>query len=375
MKLDIFRFALATPPIRKENSMPIDFDHHALAQRIRFGSGKAAQILAEEVAERGAKRIMLIASEYEQTLARVVTKDIEILVDHRDVAPHVPIDKARSARTIAAENGVDLIVCVGGGSTTGLAKAVALTSGIPIVAVPTTYAGSEATNVWGITEESRKTTGVANVVLPGTIIYDASLTVSLPKELSIASGMNGMAHCVDSMWAPRSNPIARSLAEEGIRALAKGLRGIAHDGSDMEAREWALFGAYASASSFSSAGSGLHHKICHVLGGRFDLPHAQTHTVILPHVLAFNVSASAEADERIARALGATSALAGLDALYEELDAPRALGDFEFLRENIAESVELVMEVVPPSNPRLVTSDDLTELLENAFVGNRSVFV
>jgi maleylacetate reductase len=350
--------------------MPSDFDHIALAQRIRFGTGKAPEILAEEVKERQAQRIMLIASEFEQEIALKVTALIQVLVNHQDVAPHVPIDKALIAREIAVANQIDLIVCVGGGSTTGLAKAIALTTGISIVAVPTTYAGSEATNVWGLTEESRKTTGIDNAVLPATIIYDANLTLSLPIDLSIASGMNGMAHCVDSMWAPRTDPLARSLAEEGIRSLAKGLRGISRDGLDIDSREWALLGAYASASSFSSAGSGLHHKICHVLGGRFNLPHAQTHTVILPHVLAFNVAASAEADERIARALDAPSALVGLDQLYNELDAPRALQDFGFASENIPESVELIMEVVPTSNPRPVSSSDLTLILENALVGN-----
>lgn len=353
--------------------MPFDFDHIALAQRIRFGTGKAAEILAEEVTERGAQRIMLIASEYEQEIARKVTSLISVHINHEDVAPHVPLEKAISAREVALANEIDLLVCVGGGSTTGLAKAIALTTGIPIVAVPTTYAGSEATNVWGLTEESRKTTGVDNAVLPVTIIYDANLTLSLPIELSISSGMNGMAHCVDSMWAPRTEPLARSLAEEGIRSLAKGLRGISRDGMDIESREWALFGAYASASSFSSAGSGLHHKICHVLGGRFNLPHAQTHTVILPHVLAFNVLASHEANERIARALDANSALEGLDRLYNELGAPRALKDFGFTAENIPESVELILEVVPPTNPRPVSSADLTLILTNALHGNTPI--
>jgi maleylacetate reductase len=350
--------------------MTFDFDHVALAQRIRFGTGKAAEILAAEVKQRDARKIMVIASEFEQEIASKVTAAIKVLINHKDVAPHVPIEKAKIAREIASANEIDLIVCVGGGSTTGLAKAIALTSGIPIVAVPTTYAGSEATNVWGLTEGSRKTTGVDNAVLPVTIIYDASLTLSLPLDLSIASGMNGMAHCVDSMWAPRTDPLARSLAEEGIRSLALGLRGINQNGSDIKSREWALFGAYASASSFSSAGSGLHHKICHVLGGRFNLPHAQTHTVILPHVLAFNVPASPEADERIARALGSQSALKGLDLLYEELRAPRALQNFGYSLEDIAESVELIMEVVPPTNPRPVVAADIRFILENALTGN-----
>jgi hypothetical protein len=159
------------------------------------------------------------------------------------------------------------IVCRRRGSTTGLAKAVALTTRIPIVAVPTTYAGSEATNVWGLTENATKTTGVDDRVLPAAVVYDAELTLSLPVALSVASGLNALAHCVDSLWAPRADPINQALAAEGIRALADGLPRIAGDPSDLAGRETALYGAYLAAVSFASAGSGLHHKICHVLGG------------------------------------------------------------------------------------------------------------
>ena len=173
---------------------------------------------------------------------------------------------------MAKESEVDSIVCVGGGSTTGLAKAVALTTGLPIVAVPTTYAGSEATRVWGLTKAAVKTTGVDSRVLPRAIVYDASLTVSLPADLSVASGLNAMAHCVDSMWAPGSDPIDRALAEEGIRALAAGLPAVVADPRDLQGRERTLYGAYLAAVAFSSAGSGLHHKICHVLGGRSTFP-------------------------------------------------------------------------------------------------------
>ena len=278
--------------------MTLKFDHVTLGQRVLFGANQAAAHLAAEVQRLEAKRVMVIASKFEDTIAGNVIAGTDIALMYNDVAAHVPVDKAEKARQAAAEYNIDLMVCIGGGSTTGLAKAVALTSGIPIVAVPTTYAGSEATNVWGLTEASRKTTGVHDSVLPVTVIYDAALTVSLPVEMSVASGLNGMAHCIDSMWAPRTNPINQALAAEGIRALSQGLPLIKSDPTGLGGRELAQYGAYLSAVAFASAGSGIHHKICHVLGGTWNLPHAQTHATILPYVLAFNASAAPQAARR-----------------------------------------------------------------------------
>ncbi|TVT10236.1 maleylacetate reductase [Amycolatopsis bartoniae] len=349
--------------------MAMEFDHVTLGQRVRFGTNRAADNLVAEVDRLGAKRVMVIASRHEAPIAEAVTAGIETGVWHDDVAPHVPIAKAEHARSVAAEHDVDLVVSVGGGSTTGLAKAVAMTTGLPIVAVPTTYAGSEATNVWGITESARKTTGVDDKVLPTTVIYDAALTLSLPVDLSIASGLNGMAHCVDSMWAPRTDPINQVLAAEGIRALAEGLAVIKADPRNLTGRENTLYGAYLSAVAFASAGSGLHHKICHVLGGAYDLPHAQTHAVVLPYVLAFNAQAAPESEKRIAAAFGAATAVEGLNTLRAALDAPRALKDCGMAEENIPEAADLILPVVPDSNPRTVDRESLEELLRAAHAG------
>ncbi|MGO4382980.1 maleylacetate reductase [Specibacter sp. RAF43] len=350
--------------------MDLAFEHDTLGQRILFGSGKAAENLAAEVARRGAAAIMVISSEAEAQIAASVCSGIAVALNYHEVAPHVPIEKAVKARTAAAEAGIDLLICVGGGSTTGLAKAIALTSGLPIIAVPTTYAGSEATNVWGLTEASRKSTGVANSVLPQTVIYDPELTYSLPAELSVASGMNALAHCIDSMWAPRADPINRALAAEGIRALALGLPLIKADLCNKTGREQALYGAYLSAVAFASAGSGMHHKICHVLGGAYNMPHAETHATVLPYVLAFNATAAPEAAARIAAAFGAATATEGLNSLRDKLDAPRALRDYRLEEANIAEAAQLMLPVIPPSNPRSVTSEDLEQLLHAAWAGS-----
>ncbi|GER23307.1 maleylacetate reductase [Zafaria cholistanensis] len=347
----------------------LTFEHVTLGQRVLFGSGKAAEYLAAEVARLGASRVMVIASEFELPMARKVAADIEVALWHHEVIMHVPVEVADRARTAAIEAGIDLIVCVGGGSTTGLAKAVAMTTGIPIIAVPTTYAGSEATNVWGLTEAARKTTGVDDRVLPVTVIYDASLTLSLPVDMSVASGLNGMAHCVDSLWGPRADPINSALAAEGIRALAAGLPAIVADPSGLEGREQALYGAYLAAVAFASAGSGMHHKICHVLGGTFNLPHAQTHATVLPYVLAFNAPFVPEPEARMAAAFGAPTALEGLQGLRARLDAPKALADYGFTADGIAEAVQVALPAIPASNPRPVTEANLTALLQAALTG------
>ncbi|MEB3369967.1 maleylacetate reductase [Saccharopolyspora mangrovi] len=349
--------------------MSLEFDHTTLGQRVLFGAGRAAANLAEEVRLRGSAAVMVIAEGREAELARRVTSGIDVALHHDDVAPHVPVAKADKARAAAQEHGVDLLVSVGGGSTTGLAKAVALTSGLPIVAVPTTYAGSEATNVWGLTEAARKTTGVDDRVLPETVIYDAELTCSLPVELSVASGLNGLAHCVDSLWAPRADPINAALATEGMRTLAAGLPKVAADPHDLEGRDLALYGAYLSAVSFASAGSAMHHKICHVLGGTYDLPHAQTHAIVLPHVLAHNAPAAPEAAERIAHALGGTDAVASLVALRDGLAAPKALRDVGLRESDLDEAAELSAAAIPPSNPRPVTVEGVRRLLTAAWTG------
>jgi maleylacetate reductase len=349
--------------------MSLTFEHVTLGQRVLFGTGKAAEHLAAEVARLGAGRVMVIASARETEMARAVAAEIEVALWHHDVVMHVHIETAEKARAAAAEHGIDVLVCVGGGSTTGLAKAIAMTSRLPIIAVPTTYAGSEATNVWGLTEASRKTTGVNDAVLPVTVIYDAALTLSLSVDMSVASGLNGMAHCIDSMWAPRMDPINAALAAEGIRALSQGLPLITADPSGTEGREQALYGAYLSAVAFASAGSGLHHKICHVLGGTFNLPHAQTHATVLPYVLAFNAPATPDAEARIAAAFGTADALTGLQELRKRLDAPKALSDYGFTADGIAEAGAVILPAVPASNPRPVTTENLTRLLQAALTG------
>ncbi|GAB1513281.1 maleylacetate reductase [Actinophytocola sp. KF-1] len=344
--------------------MSIRFVHETRPQRVRFGSGGAAAALAEEVALLGAARVMVITTASATAAADRITAGLPVALRYDDVAMHVPVEVAERARRAAADHEADALVSIGGGSATGLAKAVALTTGLPVVAVPTTYAGSEATDVWGLTEGARKTTGTDPRVLPRAIVYDAELTTSLPVPLSVASGVNALAHCVDSMWAPRTDPVDQALALAGIRALRTGLPMVVADPGDLAGREHALYAAYLAAVAFASAGSGLHHKICHVLGGMFGLPHAQTHAVVLPHVLAFNGPAAPDAARRIADALDMS-----LPVLLDLLDAPKALRDLGFAESAIPSAVEVILPAVPAGNPRPVTADDMTALLHAAWEG------
>ncbi|MFJ1670559.1 maleylacetate reductase [Streptomyces bottropensis] len=345
------------------------FTHQTLPQRVVFAAGESPAAVATEVEALGCSKVMLIASDREKELADPIAKEIPVVLRHEEVVMHVPVEVARRARRAAADAGADVLVSVGGGSTTGLAKAVAMTTGLPIVAVPTTYAGSEATDVWGLTEGETKTTGVDDKVLPASVVYDAALLTTLPGEMTVASGLNAMAHCVDSMWGPRADPIDRALAQEGIRALATGLPTVADDSTSVEGIEQTLYGAYLAAVAFASAGSGMHHKICHVLGGMFNLPHAQTHAVVLPYVLAFNAPHASEAEARVAQAFGSRKASAGLAALREVLDAPRALRDYGMPQDGIAKALGPVMKAIPANNPTPVTYANLTLLLEAAWAG------
>jgi maleylacetate reductase len=345
----------------------VQFTHDWLPQRVRFATGGAAEALAEEVRRLDATLVMAITSDAARTEHVLAGVPVEVL--HTDVAMHVPVETAERARGVAAEHEVDALVCVGGGSTTGLAKAVALTTGLPVVAVPTTYAGSEATDVWGLTEHGRKTTGVDPRVLPRSVVYDASLTLTLPVPTSVASALNALAHCVDSMWAPRTDPIDQALSLEGIRALRDGLPRVVADPLGLGGREQTLYGAYLAAVAFASAGSGLHHKICHVLGGMFGLPHAGTHAAVLPHVLALNAPAVPELDRRMAQALGAETALGGLLALGEEVEAPHSLRDLGLGADDIPKAVPPILDAAPPSNPTPVTAEVVEALLRAAWEG------
>jgi alcohol dehydrogenase class IV len=264
---------------------------------------------------------------------------------------------------------VDGVVAVGGGSTTGLAKAIALRTDLPQIVVPTTYAGSEMTPILGETKDGMKTTQRTPKVLPEVVIYDIDLTLGLPRSIAATSGMNAMAHAVEALYARDRNPVTSLMAEEGIRSLARALPGIAEDPQDREARAEALYGAWLCGTCLGAVGMALHHKLCHVLGGAFDLPHAETHTIILPHAVAYNASAAPDVMERIARALGTADAAQGLFNLAGRLGAQQALRDIGMPADGIGQTVKAAM-AAPYWNPRPIEEDGLRALLTRAWNGD-----
>jgi maleylacetate reductase len=257
----------------------------------------------------------------------------------------------------------------------GLGQAIALEHGLPVVAVPTTYAGSEMTPVWGLTEGGAKRTGRDPRVLPRSVVYDPELTLTLPPELSATSGMNAIAHAVEGLYAPDATPIVSLMAEEGARALAAALPRVVADGGDVEARAEAQYGAWLCGAVLGATTMSLHHKLCHALGGTLDLPHAQTHTVVLPHALAYNAAAAPRAVAALSRALGgaADPALALWD-LAGRLGAPRALQDLGMAEADIGRIADLAV-ASPYANPRPVTRDGVEALLRAAWAGRPPAFI
>ena len=361
------------------------FVYQSAEQRVVFASGQGGDAVAEEVARRRASRVLLIAANAEVAVAEELTRDVVVADRFTDVRQHVPAHSAEAATLAARSAAADLLLCVGGGSTTGTAKAVARATGLPILAVPTTYAGSEATPVWGLTVDGRKTTGSDASVLPKVVVYDASLTRSLPVDLSVSSGLNALAHCVDAWWGPRHNPISSALATEGVRALASGLVGVVADPDDLSTREELVYATYLSGVAFAGAGSGLHHKICHVLGGAWDLNHADTHAVVLPHVAGLNLPAAPDAQHHLLAALPGSDAgtpaaadgqaLSALVAVYARVGAPHALRDLGLAEHDLDRATELVLVQVPATNPRRVTRPVLRAVLQRAWAGEPAELV
>ena len=346
------------------------FVYNGLPARVVFGAGALAK-LPEELQRLGATKALVLSTPEQRASAAEVARALgaRCVGTYDKAAMHVPVDTAEEARRVAKSLGADCCVTVGGGSTTGLGKAIALTSDMPILSVPTTYAGSEMTPIYGITEGGAKKTGRDARVLPKSVIYDPTLTLSLPPALSAASGMNAIAHAVEALYSHEGNPIVSLMAEEGIRALAASLPKIVEAANDLAARTEALYGAWLCGIVLGSAGMALHHKLCHVLGGSFNLPHAETHAIVLPYAVSYNESA-AEAMRRIERALGAEHAARGIYDLEMRLRLPMRLADIGMKESDLERAARIATES-PYPNPRKVEYAPVLELLRNAYQGHR----
>ncbi|KLU26035.1 Maleylacetate reductase [Caballeronia mineralivorans PML1(12)] len=347
------------------------FIYQGSPSRVVFGAGSIDH-LEREIDLLGAKRVIVLSTPQQREQAKAIAARLGLRAVgvFAKAVMHVPVETAQEARDYAARLGADCAVAIGGGSTTGLGKAIALTSSLPVLAVPTTYAGSEMTPIYGLTDAGLKKTGRDLRVLPKTVIYDPTLTLSLPASLSVTSGINAIAHAAEGLYAQDANPIIGLMAEEGIRALGQGIGRVVARPDDIDARGDCLYGAWLCGAVLGSVGMALHHKLCHTLGGTFNLPHAETHTIVLPHALAYNREAAPHAMQRIARALGTTDAAQGVFDLARDNGAPTALKDIGLQESDIDIALDIALKN-PYWNPRPLERAALRALLVAAYEGRR----
>jgi alcohol dehydrogenase class IV len=348
------------------------FTYDALAGRVVFGAG-SRHTIADEIDALGATRILVIASNHEATIADGISAVLgeRVVGRFNDVVQHVPVAKAAAAVAAAKDLGADGLVAIGGGSAIGLAKAVRLELDVAFLAVPTTYAGSEMTTIWGRSDGRHKETGKDPRVKPDTVVYDVELTLSLPARIAGPSGMNALAHCVEALYGPGANPVTDLLALEGIRALAASLPTVC-GADDPDARSELQYGAYLAGIALASGGTALHHKTCHVLGGMFDLDHGDMNAVVLGHALAYNAPAIPEQMQRIGDALGTSSddAPGAVWELARSIGAPTSLDALGMPTDGIDEATRrIVVEAAANVRPPQATS--IHQMLDDAFHGRK----
>ena len=346
------------------------FHYNGHPARVIFGSGTLSQ-LPDEVARLGLKRTLVLATPPQEAEAKRVAA---LLGDasagvFAGAVMHTPVEVTEKAMAVVAETEADGVIAIGGGSTTGLGKAIALRTDLPQIVVPTTYAGSEMTPILGETKDNAKTTQSSPKILPEVVIYDVDLTMSLPAGLSGTSGINAIAHAVEALYSRDANPIVDLMALDAIGALHRALPRIAKDPGDREARSDALYGAWLCGMCLGAVGMSLHHKLCHTLGGSFDLPHAETHTAVLPHALAYNAPAIPAVIVRLQALLGPDPAGALYD-LAGAVGAERSLKALGMPENGIDTATERAF-ANPYWNPRPLERDAVRALIARAYAGER----
>lgn len=345
------------------------FTYNSRPARVIFGSGTVAQLPAE-VERLGLKRVLVLSTAQQHGQAEALSASLGERSSgvFAGARMHTPTAVTDEAMALVVEAAIDGFVAVGGGSTTGLAKALALRTDLPQIILPTTFAGSEMTPILGETRDGRKVTQSNPKILPEVVIYDVDLTLTMPVQLCVTSGINAAAHAVEALYAQDRNPVVSLMASAGVEALVSALPTIVGNPDDRDARGKALYGAWLCGICLGSVGMALHHKLCHTLGGLFDLPHSETHTVILPHALRYNEAAAPEAIAALKRAMGQADPARTLFDLAASLGAPTALQDLGMPVEGIGEAVEQALEN-PYWNPRDLEKEALRALLVNAYRG------
>ena len=363
-----------TPVGRGSRLRPINvmnnFSHDALPGRVLFGSGTRER-LADEIKRLNCAHALILATPRHGTAATELARSLGPLAAgvFAEAVMHTPVPVSERAVKVAQSLRADCTVAFGGGSTTGLGKAIALRTDLPQIVIPTTYAGSEMTPILGETADGVKTTQRTLKVLPEVVLYDVELTLALPVAVSVTSGLNAVAHAVEALYAKERNPLVSLMAEESLRAFARSLAAIVANPKDVNARADALYGAWLAGTCLGAVGMALHHKLCHVLGGTFDLPHAETHAIILPHAIAYNAPLEPVVMRKIAEAFGTEDPAIGLYDLTGRLGAKRSLKEVGMPEAGIERAVMLATQN-PYWNPRKIEPGPIRELLRRAWSGD-----
>jgi len=350
--------------------MALEFNYRSSPAEIIF-SADAVSALPAVANGLGCNRLLVLATEHQKNVAEEVAQSLESLSVgvYAKAVMHTPVDVTTHAMEAVCEHQADGLLAIGGGSTIGLGKAIAYRTDLPQIVIPTTYAGSEVTPILGQTENGTKLTLRSPKVLPEVVIYDAQMTYSLPISMSITSGINAIAHAIEALYAKDKNPISTMMALEGATALVEALPLIANDQYNCAAREKALYGSWLCGTVLGSVGMALHHKLCHTLGGLFNLPHAETHAVVLPHAVAYNTRENAELLKPIQNVLHIGELGAGLFRFAKDLGAPTSLRELGMPEGGIGSATKQAM-LNPYWNPRELKTTEIRQLISDAYFGN-----
>ncbi|MBB4508681.1 maleylacetate reductase [Rhizobium leguminosarum] len=350
--------------------MSRDFIYNGSPAHIVFGEGKSAAA-GEWVEKLGCANALVLSTPQQKADAEALAAQLGSLAVgvFAGAVMHTPVDVTEEAREVVLRTQADCVVSLGGGSTTGLGKAIAYRTDLPQIVIPTTYAGSEVTPILGQTEGGRKTTVRHASILPEVVIYDPALTLGLPVGMSVTSGLNAMAHAVEALYARDRNPISTLMAAEGLRAFKTSLPDIVAMPRAADVRADALYGAWLCGTVLGTVGMALHHKICHTLGGTFDTPHADTHAIMLPHTAAYNAAAVPELLAPVTDIFGG-SVGAGLWDFARQIGAPLALKGLGLSEADLDRAAEIATEN-SYWNPRPIDRQSIRALLQDAWEGKR----
>jgi alcohol dehydrogenase class IV len=350
--------------------MALAFVYQASPTRVVFAPGGLSRLGAEG-GRLNLERVLVVSTTQQTRHAEQAAAALgaRLAGSFSGAAMHTPVEVTNEAIALIRQTHADGLVAIGGGSAIGLSKALALRTSLPQIVIPTTYAGSEATPILGETQDGLKTTQRSAKVLPEVILYDVDLSLSLPVGLSVSSGLNAIAHAAEALYAEDGNPLIQVMAEEAVRVLASALPRIHAEPTDVTARSEALYGAWLCGTCLGAVGMALHHKICHTLGGTFGLPHAETHAVMLPHALAYNLSAARDTGQRLSRALSGQDPALALFRLARSLGAPGALRDLGMPEDALNQAADLAVQNAY-ANPRPIERTAIRTMLARAWSGD-----